>query len=926
MTDPIRVLHVDDDPEFTELSQSMLGSDREDFTVVTATDATTGLEMIERERIDCVISDYQMSDIDGLEFLQRVRDQWPDLPFILFTSRGSEEIASEAISAGVTDYVQKSVGMDSFEILAERIVAAVERRRAEQRASELTRINDVIRDIQRGLVSATTREQIETTVCKRLSAADRYLFAWIGEVDPETDRIVPRASSTEADSYLNEITVRTDEEPTGQGPGGRAIRTGETQVVQNVREDPTFEPWRAAAVEHGVGSVIALPLVYENEQFGLLGIYADRPEAFDETEQTVLEELRDTIVQAVQAAETRRELEQYRTLVETVGDPMYVLDTDGRLRMANDAFIETFDLDRSTVVGTSVAAVLGSTVDERIQRCLDRITEADGDRWMQFEFEYDIDGDTRVFEDNVARLTDTSGNWLGSVGTVRDITDRDRIQQQLQERNEKIEALHNVATRLEDLTDEETVFQFTVEVAENILEFDICYVGEVEDGEIVSRAANAEPLDAESPILSVEDSAAGRAIRTQTSDIVKDAQADPEADPVNEEYRSAISVPLGEFGVFQAISTEPHAFSETDRELAELLATHVTQAIQRIRNEQALRRERDRFAALFENIPDPVVSYELVDGQPIVRDVNGAFEEVFGWSADQLIDTPLDEWLLPDDQTELELAGRINQDVSRGNQIYEEVRRRTADGPREFLLRNVPFDTAGDPPQGYAIYTDITDRKERERELEEFASVVSHDLRNPLNVASGRLDLAIDTHPDDENLRTVERQLTRMERLIEDLLSLARQGQTVSDPEPTELATVIERAWSTTSGEEATLSITDDLGSIQADPDRLQRVFENLFRNAIEHAGETVTIEVGSLLGGFYIADDGPGIEPDRRESVFEAGNTTNENGTGFGLAIVKRIINAHGWEISITDSDGGGARFEITGVRRLESPDITDT
>jgi signal transduction histidine kinase len=108
-----------------------------------------------------------------------------------------------------------------------------------------------------------------------------------------------------------------------------------------------------------------------------------------------------------------------------------------------------------------------------------------------------------------------------------------------------------------------------------------------------------------------------------------------------------------------------------------------------------------------------------------------------------------------------------------------------------------------------------------------------------------------------------------------------------------------------------------------ADGDRLQQLFENLFRNAIEHCPERVRVGVGTLTDrdGFYVQDDGPGIPADERSAVFESGYTTNEHGTGFGLAIVDDVVAAHGWEIQVTESSAGGARFEITDVE-VESED----
>ncbi len=114
---------------------------------------------------------------------------------------------------------------------------------------------------------------------------------------------------------------------------------------------------------------------------------------------------------------------------------------------------------------------------------------------------------------------------------------------------------------------------------------------------------------------------------------------------------------------------------------------------------------------------------------------------------------------------------------------------------------------------------------------------------------------------------------------------------------------------------EATLDIEDEF-TLHGDRDRLGHVFENLFSNSVEHGGPTVTVRVGRLGDdGIYVADDGPSIPTAERATVFEPGHESSAGGTGFGLTIVRRIVEAHGWTVTATESDTGGARFEFTGV-----------
>ena len=204
-------------------------------------------------------------------------------------------------------------------------------------------------------------------------------------------------------------------------------------------------------------------------------------------------------------------------------------------------------------------------------------------------------------------------------------------------------------------------------------------------------------------------------------------------------------------------------------------------------------------------------------------------------------------------------------------------------------------------------------RRQNER-LERFAHVVSHDLRNPLGVAQGRARM-ID---DDEHLPAIKRSLDRMEEIIEDVLTLAREGEAVKETEPVALNELATQCWAQVETGDAALT-TDDALTIAADPSRCQQLLENLLRNSIEHVGDDVSIHVGQLPDGFYVEDDGPGIPSEDREEIFEAGFSTNRDGTGFGLNIVKEVAEAHGWQVAVTNGTEGGAHFEFTGVTLLE-------
>jgi len=386
-------------------------------------------------------------------------------------------------------------------------------------------------------------------------------------------------------------------------------------------------------------------------------------------------------------------------------------------------------------------------------------------------------------------------------------------------------------------------------------------------------------------------------------------------------YRSSAAVPLVHegtmYGVLNVYADRTFAFDERERQLLSSVGGTIAHALHRIELQQEY---TDQYRTLFEEAPVMVVFTRAVDGEPIIEDCNRAFAERLGYSREELRGTPLS-----DHYTETstgELLERDGYERALTGEFLREQRTLVTREGREILtvLRATPRrDRDGEIIGTHALYLDITDeqqvrelRRQNDR-LEEFASVLSHDLRNPLSVAKGRLELAAE-ECDSEDLEHVRKAHDRMEALIEDLLTLAREGAAVTDREPVEVSSLVERCWSNVETADATLRTEADR-TVLADESRLKQVFENLIHNAVEHGGEDVTVTFGELDDGIYVEDDGSGIPADDHDDVFETGYSTREEGTGFGLSIVEGIVEAHDWAIEVTDGADGGARFEITGI-----------
>jgi PAS domain S-box-containing protein len=331
-----------------------------------------------------------------------------------------------------------------------------------------------------------------------------------------------------------------------------------------------------------------------------------------------------------------------------------------------------------------------------------------------------------------------------------------------------------------------------------------------------------------------------------------------------------------------------------------------------------------RYQALIENSSDLILVVEedatITYASPSIRNITGVEpEDVEGRNSLTFIHD--------DDRDEFEeMVDEILENP--GERRRQEYRTYTADGDWIYLEASV-WNLLDNPfVEGIVVNArEITERKKREEEirqknqqleqaneqLEQFASVISHDLRNPINVARGHLELAEETGRE-ESFEKIGDSLQRMEAIIDDVLTLAREGESIGETQEVSLEERAELAWDHVATDEAKLVVTDDT-TFQADPDRLLQLFENLFRNAHEHVGDDVQVTVGFDNGALYVEDDGPGIPEDRRDKVLESGHTTNEEGTGLGLSIVSQIAEAHGWDVQVADGSNGGARFEFPGV-----------
>jgi PAS domain S-box-containing protein len=730
MGDYINVLHIDDKPSFAELTATYLEKESDRFNVETVTSASEGLKRITDRPPDCVVSDYEMPGQDGIELLESVREEYPDLPFILYTGKGSEEVAAEAISAGVTDYLQKDTGTGQYTVLANRIRNAVS---ARQSAIEANRRRHRLEQILKTVPGCVVQ----------LNADGQFVFA-----NERAEEVFGLTSDELTDRSYNDPEWRICD------PNGDPI-PDEELPYRRVRD--SGEPVR------GLKHTIQWP---DGTQKMLL---VNGAPLFDENGAVdrVVFSLTDITDQETRERELERTRRRLELALETTDTGVWVHDIETDETIWNETLLQSLGLTSEEFEGTYEA--FADRVHEadlpRIEEELTRAIESDSMYHTEFRM-YDADGDIQWVEVRGRLIEDSKGKRV--VGIHHEITDRKRRKQHIETMEQRIEAiLQNT-----------TVPMFM-------------------------RDANGEYIFA-----------------------------------------------------------------------------------------------NRRFRELF-NLGD---------------------QRIKGRTSEEILPEEATEWVQKDDQ----------KVVTRGQPVETEDRIEIDGKERVFLLHKTPVSGIDERPGSngtstvFGVATDISEQKKREqklqrqnKQLEEFTSIVSHDLRNPLNVAEGRVELARQETGCD-HLDDAADAINRSLELIDDLLTLAREGKTLESPEAVTLSETVRACWQHVETDQATLDIEGDR-VIQADRSRLRQLVENLLANAIEHGGSEATVCVGRLDDGFYVEDDGPGIPEHSREAVFETGYSTAENGNGFGLRVVREVVDAHGWEIAVTKSAQGGARFEVIGIEHME-------
>jgi PAS domain S-box-containing protein len=599
--EPIRVLHVDDNPDFADLTMAFLERESNSFDIETATSATDGLAAIENKKPDCIVSDYDMPGTNGLEFLETIRETYSDLPFILFTGKGSEQIASDAIAAGVTDYLQKKSGSEQYELLANRIRHAVNAERSAQRATrqeELRRLTEHAGDI-----------------------GGFELSVEHGEL-----------SLTEGTRRLIDIPEEKSLSPT------EAIALYHPDDQEDVRE--TLE--RAATTGNATHGIWQLQTFNDNDRFVDVTI---TPVTTNE-EVTVL---RGSIRDITDREERQQELRLLQHAIDTTNAPITLSDptqNNNPLTYVNEAFEELTGYPSAELLGTNCRFLQGEATDSKKVTILREAIAAEEPVTVTLR-NYRKDGTMFWNRLSISPIYDDDGNLIRYLGTQVDVTAQKRREQQLAELNQITQTLLKAKSKQE-------IADIGVQAAKDVLNLQATAIHfSTSDHTRLVPAAYTDKLSlllGDIQPLPVTDSIAGRVYRSSEPTIVDCAKQDPDVYNPETELEGHLYLPLGDHGVLIVGSEQPAAFDEQDLSLGELLSGNITAALDRLERGELARVRQKQLSLFFDESPLGAVQW---DENFRFKRLNQRARNILGYDDPDLRGESWDTIVADDDQKEV---------------------------------------------------------------------------------------------------------------------------------------------------------------------------------------------------------------------------------------------------------------------------------
>ncbi|WP_337250436.1 GAF domain-containing protein [Haloglomus litoreum] len=433
---------MDDEPDFAEMVGASLEREEPELTVVTATSASEGVERLAAESFDCIVSDYEMPGRNGIEFLQIVREQYPDLPFILFTGKGSEEVASEAISAGVSDYLRKRSGADRYSLLANRIGNLVARYRAETQLETRAEQQRCVAGLgQQALAGAPPGELFERAV-EAVAETLGTDYVKVLQYRPDDDLLL-RTGVGWQEGLVGEATVGTD----ADSQAGYTLRAEAPVVVEDIRAEDRFqEP--SLLVDHDVVSGISVLIGSRDDPWGVLGAHTVERTTFTDDDVTFVQSVANVLATAIERTTREADLQRMTRTMEkapigiTLSDPDR---EDNPLVYVNEHFVELVGYDEGEVLGRNCRFLQGEDTDEEPVAAMRAAIDSREPTTVELR-NYRKDGSEFWNRVTIAPITDEAGTLRNWVGFQEDVTEEKEREREREATLEFLQRVLDVAT------------------------------------------------------------------------------------------------------------------------------------------------------------------------------------------------------------------------------------------------------------------------------------------------------------------------------------------------------------------------------------------------------------------------------------------------------------------------------------------------
>ncbi len=709
------ILLVDDEKAILQQARIFLQKENDRFDVFTAPSVERALEMYEENDYDIIVSDYQIPGRDGLDLLRTLREEKnDDIPFIILTGKGREEVAVKALNLNADRYIQKGTDPQSqYSVVAEAIVREVEHKRAQDKIQNLNSLLRSVREINQLIVQEDELETLMGRAAEKLVETRNYYNVEISVLERGSEKIKTIASSGK---YPEKEWMMTKD---GDGHAPKCVKEvlkdSSPEIIKNPEKYCRDCDYRN---DENPQKTLLVPIIHQSNLTGILSACYKSEGKISQDELDLLKEVGEDLGLArekiIVEEKLRESKERFKNLAETTSVAIMIYQGESWVYV-NPAAEDICGYTSEELEEMKYWEFVAPEHREMIKRRGEK-RQDEGNTESGYEFKII----TKKGEEKWVYLEGSDIEYKGKKAgliSVIDITENKKREEELRKKTkklkrneEKIRKLHEVANEMESVVNEEELYELTINAANRILDFQVCRLDivENEEFEVKSRLGGIHKRGDRHPIEGV----AGKTYRKNESFLIHDFSEEGKTDLKGESYKSGMSIPVGEHGVFQVLSEQKGYFDEKDLELSEILIHHTNQVLKRVKSENRIRESEKKYRELTEKVDDLIGK---IDEEGRITFANKTHEEVLGYKPEKLIGERAIEYIHEEDRERVlkELGHALEEEGEQKGKV--EARFRTKEGNYRWL--EVKGKTRVNENKKLVIGRDITERKEKEKEL-----------------------------------------------------------------------------------------------------------------------------------------------------------------------------------------------------------------